>query len=169
MNALMIYQDFASAAKASAALQHLAHQYAADGLDLRVQWKILPWRLDMLKFPPTAAEALAEAADAHLIVFIGRSAQSIPGWLLQWLDQWAVRRHVADAALAVMGDANTGALPAAAIPELFQFARHHGLSVIFDDCGAIDTGAAAAREPISKSMTAITPFIPPTAGQRERG
>ena len=68
------------------------------------------------KFPPTAAEALAEAVDAHLIVFVGHCAQAVPGWLHIWLEEWAAHRHVEEAALAVMGDENTGGFTPAAIP-----------------------------------------------------
>lgn len=164
MKALMIYEDFTSAAKASAALHHSAQQYAAQDPEVLVQWKILPWRLDMLKFPPTAAEALAEAVDAHLIIFVGHSAQAIPGWLRTWLEQWAEHRHVADAALAVMGDGHTGTLSTAAIPELFQFARRHGLSVILDD-----QGSASPGDNVPKLMLPITPLIPPVTGQRDWG
>src|SRR5271154_5711262 len=67
MKALIIYDDFYSAIKANASLQH-----SADKADLAVRWNIRPWRVDMLKFPPTADEALTEALDAHLIVLAGQ-------------------------------------------------------------------------------------------------
>jgi len=81
MKALIVYQDFAFALQANAALQH-AVQYS----DVWVQWNIRPWRVDLLKFPPSADEALADAADAHLIVFGSRCAQSFPFWLQEWLE-----------------------------------------------------------------------------------
>src|SRR5271170_2880640 len=87
MKALIIYDDFYSALKANASLQHSAHK-----ADLAVQWNIRPWRVDMLKFPPTADEALTEALDAHLIVFAGHSAQSLPFWLERWIEQWIKSR-----------------------------------------------------------------------------
>jgi hypothetical protein len=169
MKALIIYQEFASAAKASATLQHTAYQYAAHDADVRVHWKILPWRLEMLKFPPTAAEALAEAVDAHLIVFVGHCAQAVPGWLHIWLEEWAAHRHVEEAALAVMGDENTGGFTPAAIPELSQFARRHGLSVIFDGQDAVESEAAFPGESLPKLTLPITPLIPPVTGQRGWG
>jgi hypothetical protein len=129
MKATIIYDDFDSAAKANTTLQHSAHK-----ADFAVQWNIRPWRVDLLKFPPTADEALTEALDAHLIVFAGRSAQSLPFWLERWLEQWAKYRRIKDAALAVVSAGSAKALSSAlARPDLSQFARRHDLSVIFDD------------------------------------
>src|SRR5271163_4397673 len=96
MKALVIYEDFACAERANAALQ-----YSAQNADVSVQWNIRPWRVDMLKFPPAAEEALTEAMDAHLIVFVGRRAQSLSFWLQDWLEHWAKYRQIKDAALAV--------------------------------------------------------------------
>src|SRR5882672_6063426 len=105
MKALIIYDDFDSAFKANATLQHSAQK-----ADCAVQWNIRPWRVDLLKFPPTADEALTEALDAHLIVFAGHSAQSLPFWLERWLEQWAKLRRVKDAALAVVSAGNSAAI-----------------------------------------------------------
>jgi len=129
MKALIIYDDFYSAVKANASLQHSAHN-----ADLSVQWNIRPWRVNILKFPPTSDEALTEALDAHLIVFAGHSAQSLTFWLERWLEQWAKYRRIKDAALAVVnaGSPRTFSL-ASARPDLTHFARRHDLNVIFDD------------------------------------
>jgi len=127
MNALIIYHDFASAAKANAALQH-----AAQCSDVIGQWNISPWRMDMLKFPPTAEEALTDAAEAHLIVFAGRSAQLFPFWLEDWLERWARNRQIEDVALAVIREAGTDPLSIPVTPELSAFAARHGLNFIFD-------------------------------------
>jgi hypothetical protein len=82
----------------------------------------------LLKFPPTADEALTEALDAHLIVFAGRSAQSLPFWLERW------HRQIKDAALAVVSAGSSKALSSApAKSDLSQFAKRHDLNVIFDD------------------------------------
>ena len=72
--------------------------------DFAGQWNIRPWRVDLLKFTPTADEALTEALDAHLIVFAGCSAQSLPFWLERWLEQSAKYRRIKDAALAAGSD-----------------------------------------------------------------
>jgi hypothetical protein len=129
MKALIIYDDFASAMKVNAALQH-----SAQNMNFSVQWNIRPWRADMLKFPPTSETALSDATDAHLIVFAGRIAQSLPLWLEHWLEHWAKCRQIEDAALAVYycrGSADAPSIPATL--ELSQFATCHGLNFISDD------------------------------------
>lgn len=128
MKALIIYDDFLFAAKANSALQH-----SEQNADLVVQWSIRPWRVDMLKFPPTAEEALTEALDAHLIVFAGRIARSLPFWLQDWLEHWAKCRQIKDAALAVIRAEIAGPLSAAAKSDLSQFARRHDMNLICDD------------------------------------
>ena len=128
MKALIIYDDFATAVKANAALQHSA-RYS----DLIAQWNITFWRVDMLECPPSAETALTEAKDTHLIVFAGRCAQSPPFWLEHWLELWAKCRQVEDAALAVYCESGSDALSLPATLELPQFAMRHGLKVIFDD------------------------------------
>jgi hypothetical protein len=127
IKALLIYDDFPSAVKASAALHHSAH-YANAG----VRWNIRPWRVEMLKFPPTAEEALTEALDAHLIVFAGPRARSLPFWLQDWLEHWAKCRRIQDAALAVFCEGSDDALSGTATPELSRFAADHGLNFAFD-------------------------------------
>src|SRR5271154_7288476 len=122
MKALVIYDDFVCAEKANAALQH-----SAQNANVRVQWTIRPWRVDMLKFPPTAEEALTDAADVHLIVFVGRCAQSFPFWLEHWLEHWAKCRQIEGAALAVFCEGSGDTTSISATLELSQFATRHGL------------------------------------------
>lgn len=131
MNALVIYVDLSSFARANNALRH-----SAQNTDFSAHWNIKPWRTDMLKFPPTAEDALTEAMDAHLLVFAGRSAPSLPFWLQDWLERWAKYRRVEDAGLAVIGAGNPGSVPSQSY--LSEFAERHGLSVIFDDRGVIE-------------------------------
>lgn len=133
MKALIIYQDFASAAKANTALQH-----SAQHSEVHVQWNIRPWRVDMLKFPPTADEALEDAMDAHLIVFAGCCTGSISHCLQDWLEKWADCRQIEAAALAIFGGENSDKLSAAAALHFSQFVKRHGLNVIFDDRGVIE-------------------------------
>lgn len=161
MKALIIYDDFNSAVKASITLLHSAHQ-----ADFTVRWNIRPWRADLLKFPPTADEALTEALDAHLIVFAGHSAQSLPVWLERWLEQWAKNRQIKDAALAVVSAERSEALSSAsAKPDLSQFARRHDLSFIFDD-GTTSIPSAIGDKPSSiednqhEHELSVSPFLP---------
>jgi hypothetical protein len=127
MKALIMYHDFAFAVRANAVLQHAA-QYS----DIRVQWNIRPWRLDLLKFPAAAEDAQAEAVDAHLIVFGSRCALSFPLWLQDWLEQWAKCRQIKDVALAVIHEDSADSLSISLTPGLSRFASRHGLNIIFD-------------------------------------
>ena len=80
MNAVIIYDRFDFAAKAKAMLERAAH-----GTGEATHWSVKPWRVDMLKLPPAAEAALAEAAEAHLIVLAVRQVQSLfPGWWTGW-------------------------------------------------------------------------------------
>jgi hypothetical protein len=152
MKALVIYDDFVCAEKANAALQH-----SAQNANVRVQWNIRPWRVDMLKFPPTAEEVLAEAIDAHLIVFVGHRAQSLSFWLQDWLVHWAKCRQTKDAALAVIGAGNTEVMSSQS--DVSQFARRHGLSVIFDERGVIED-SLLHTESLNKPKPDVSPFMP---------
>jgi hypothetical protein len=122
MKALIVYDDATCAATTNAIL----HQ-AADRADISVKWDIRPWRLNMLRFPPTAEEAMSDAADAHLIVFAIRNTQSFPTWLMKWLERWAVLRQSPGAALAIIGCGTAEASVA-----MRQFARRFGLSFIWE-------------------------------------
>ncbi len=128
MKAFIIYDDFATTLKANAALQ-LSARYS----DVSVQWNITLWRVDMLKCPPAAERALTESIDVHLIVFVGRCAQSPPSWLGHWLEHWAKCRQIEDVALALFCEGGLDALSSPASLELSQFALRHGLEVVFDD------------------------------------
>ena len=137
MKVLIIYQDFASAARANSALQHSV-QFPG----IQVEWNIRPWRLDMLKFPPVANEALLDAMDANLIVFAGHIVQAIPFWLQDWLEAWANQRRIANAALAVLGIENSKLLKTFGVSDLKEFARNHGLEVVFDDRNSVPVDPA---------------------------
>ena len=128
MKALIIYDDFAFAVRASAALQH-----SARNADFAVQWNVNPWQIDMLKFSPTAEEALVEALDAHLIVIASRNAKSSTFWFRGWLAHWAKCHQIKGAALALLGDGSFDGLAASVIDEFSSLARRHGLSLIFDN------------------------------------
>jgi len=127
MKAIIIYDNFAFAAKANEMLLQAARQ-----ADASIYWNIRPWRIDTLNLHRGAEDALADALDAHLIVFAGHRAQSLPLWLLDWLEQWVECRQIKDAAFAVIGGRNGDAFLMPATPELSLFARQHGLSFITD-------------------------------------
>jgi len=75
---------------------------AAARSDEAMQWDVNPWRLDLLKPSFLAEAALAETADADLVVVALSKTHVLPEALLGWLDHWAERRHVQDAALMVL-------------------------------------------------------------------
>jgi hypothetical protein len=124
MKALMIYDDFAGAARAGAALQN-----ATWSANVSADWDIRPWRTDVLRVASAADEALIEAADADLIVFAG-SAYSLPTWLKEWLKRWVRRREIKDVALAMIRGMDEGTFAVPAIAQLSRFAARHGLSFI---------------------------------------
>jgi len=128
LKALIVYDNFAFAAKANAILHRAAYQ-----VDTITHWNIRPWRVDVLRLPPGADEALVDAADVHLIVFAGPHAQSLPSWLEDWLERWVARRQFPDAALTVVGGIRGDSLTMPASPELLRFAHEHGLGFIADD------------------------------------
>jgi hypothetical protein len=143
MNAVIIYNDVARAAKAKAMFERAAHS-----ADFSMHWTVKPWRLDLLKVPGTAEEALADAADAHLMVLALRHPQLFPAWLQDWLKQWATRRQVQDAALAAWGGGNSDRLSAKVTPDLSKFAKHHGLSFISGDAGSCAHKSALFTRPL---------------------
>ncbi len=134
MNAVILYDDFDSAARASAAFERAARR-ADDALS----WNVKPWRLDLLESPLTAEAALADAADAHLVLLSLRHPSSLPAPVLDWLEQWAARRQVQDAALAVWDGGNGDALTASSASDISHFAERHGLSFILGDAAPVES------------------------------
>jgi hypothetical protein len=137
MKALIVYDDIACAANTTAILHRVAHH-----ADITVTWEIRPWRLSLLEIPSAAKHVLADAADAHLIVFALRNTPNLPEWTTSWLEQWAILRQTPDAALAIIGDGTPEASAGQATVLLSRFARQHGLSFIFNNHGGtVDTPA----------------------------
>jgi hypothetical protein len=130
MNAVIIYDDAACAAKARDVFERAARR-----ADAVLRWTVKLWRLDMLTAHLTADAALMDATDAHLMVLALRHPLSLPAWVPEWLEQWALRRQVHDAALAVWDGGNGDTLSTSAAPELSRLAEHHGLTFIFRDAG----------------------------------
>jgi len=125
MKALIIYDQSALASKVKAMLER-----AADRTGDALLWTVRPWRLEMLIRPLALNRALKDAAEAHLIVFAVRGQADLSPRLLEWLEMWAGRRQVQDAALAVFDGGHGDSLSATVAPELSQFAARHGLSFI---------------------------------------
>lgn len=146
LKAVIIYDDFDSATRATALLER-----ASLHTDAAIKWDIKPWRAEVLKQPALAALTVAVAANADLIVLaLGREG-STQAELLNWLKNWAENRRIADAALL--------ALPSDESPadKLGAFAESHGL-VFLDQNGV---GADANRTPFNgRWRTRSAPLTP---------
>ena len=128
LNAVILYDTLNFAAEARAMLTR-----AAQRADETIAWRVKPWRVDILKLPRVSEAAMAEAAEAHLMLLALRRAQSIFPWLVDWLEQWASRRRVREAALAIWRGECAETHPARAAPALIPFASRHGLRLILDE------------------------------------
>lgn len=149
LNAVIIYDDRDVAVKAKAALER-----AAERAERALTWKVELWRLDMLNLPPTSDMALAEAAGAHLVVLGVRQMRLVPVWLLDWLEEWALRRQVEDAALALFHGGAAG--PTTPAPALSKLAERHGLSYIFGDANASDEESGLFARSLHLRQVSVT-------------
>jgi hypothetical protein len=154
MNAVIIYERFDFAAKAKAMLER-----AANGKGEATHWSVKPWRVGMLKLSPEAEAALADAAEAHLIVLALRQVQSLFPWLADWLERWATCRQVQEAALAVWDSGNVDTRPVRATPELSQFAGRHGLSLIFEDNAPVEKESSMFASDLHEHEVSLTPTL----------
>jgi hypothetical protein len=121
LKAAVIYDDFDFAARTAALLER-----AAIRSDEVMQWDVKPWRLDLLKPSALAEAALAETADADLIVVALSKTHLPPDLLLDWLERWAARREIQDAALMVLCPEETAG-PTSSWDRLKEFATERGL------------------------------------------
>jgi hypothetical protein len=124
LKATVIYDDFDFATRVAALLERVALR-----VHEAMKWDVKPWRLDVLKQSSLAEAAVAETADADLIVFALSKAHSPPAELMVWLEHWESHRQIEDLAVMVLSPDE----PAAATPlwqELKQFAGRHGLAFL---------------------------------------
>jgi hypothetical protein len=151
MNVVIIYDRFDFAAKAKAMLERATHE-----TDETTHWSVKPWRVDMLKLPPAAEAALAEAAESHIIVLAVRQVHSL---LLDCLERWATCRQIQEAALAVWDSGNADPRSARATSELSQFAGRHGLSLIFDDHALVEDKSSMLASDLHEREVTLTPTL----------
>ena len=152
MQAVIIYDDLDVASRAIARLDNASRT----GGEI-TRWGLKWWRLEVLSGESTAQEALAESADAHLIVLAVHNQAEISPALMNWLEGWAARRQVQDAALAVFDGASGDTLSLAASPELSEFATREGLSLIVDE-GRPATNRAEVPSPGLKGLP-VDPLV----------
>lgn len=128
LKAIVICDDLAFASYAASTLERVGRQAG-----INVQWTTKSWPMNALNESALAEQALAEASDAHLILFPEHHARSLPFWVFGWLDRWAARRSIRDAAVGVIKSENAARFASPLFSELSTFAREHGLSLIVDD------------------------------------
>lgn len=135
LRAVIIYDDFDAAIRATALLERVAAR-----TDEVVKWDIKPWKFDVLKQPSLAALTGAVAANADLVVLALARAYPVPAELLAWLKNWAQQRRIQDAAVLALPSGE----PTSEDPwnELKTFAKGHGL--IFLDKNNVEAGENAA-------------------------
>jgi hypothetical protein len=163
-NAVIIYEEFDYATKAKATLER-----AAQRTDETTHWGVRLWRVDVLKLPLAAEAALAEAVEAHLIMLAVRQVQPLLPWLMDWLERWATRRQIQEAALAVWGGGSAHTRLSRATPELSQFAGRHGLSLILDDNALVEDKSSIFTSDLHKREVSMTPTLQHILEQSERG
>lgn len=126
MRAVIICDDLVFSARAAEALERVGQRN-----EVNVRWKTIFWPINILNEKELAKKALVDSLDAHLILFPARCAHSLPWWVFDWLNRWAVLRIVRDAAVGIIADEQASE-PAKLTP-LVRFARMHDLTVIVDE------------------------------------
>jgi hypothetical protein len=126
--AVVLYSELDSGKQAAHLLGRVAERAGApESCDSSL------WRFDVMEHPSVAREALYEARDAHIVLVSAQGVDHPPGWLMEWLEMWAMTRHVKNAALAAWCKAaHTGRLRQA-LGGLRKLAGDHGLDFICAD------------------------------------
>lgn len=162
LNAVIIYDTLDLAVMAKVMLER-------GRADEPTHWNVKPWRVDMLKLPPAADVALAEAAEARLMLLAVLQVQSFLPWLLDWLEQWAACRQVKETGLAVWDGGTFAHARPERHPELSQFARRHGLTWIFGDHALVEDKSSMDASDLHEREVLLTPTLPHILEQSERG
>ena len=121
LKAVIIYDDFDSATRATALLERVARR-----ADEAIKWDLKPWKFEVLKQPTLAALTVAVAANADLIVLALGRKDATRAELLDWLKNWAESRRIADAAVLAL-PSDDPPTPPAPWEELEAFAEAQGL------------------------------------------
>ena len=124
LKAVIIYDEFDSAACATALLERVALNAGE-----AIKWDIKPWRCDVLQQPTLAALTIAVAANADLIVLALHRTHFPPAGLLDWLKNWAQHRRIEDAAVLTL-HADTGSHPSNAWNGIKAFVERQHLTFL---------------------------------------
>jgi hypothetical protein len=154
MNAVVIYESSEAARQANAILRR-----ASDRADATTQWNVRQWRVELLGWPPFARRALDDAIEAHLLLLAIGNATEFPPELLNWLEVWAARREVQDAAMAVLDNTGGDTVSASVARVLHEFAERHGLSLIRGDVTSGEEESAAEPATHWKDWIGWTPAL----------
>lgn len=128
MKAVIIYHEIEFAATASSTLARVGCQPGVN-----VHWTMKYWPMKALKDVAFAEHALAQALGSHIIVFLAERASTLPSWIFYWLNRWATRRRIHNAALGVIRNGKPAGSADARYSQLLSFAQQHGLSLIADE------------------------------------
>jgi len=124
MKVFVIYDSFALACKANVELQR-----AAINIGGAFQWNICPCPTRTILEEATASQALAEAQDAHLLLFALDDSTPFSNRIETWLEGWALSRTVADSAIGILSNSNDIRKLRAYIG-LLDFAERRGLGLV---------------------------------------
>jgi hypothetical protein len=124
LKAVMVYDDRNFAARAAALLEAVARQ-----ADQNFKWEVSPWRLDILRKLSLTEIAEAETVDADVVVFALTESYSLPDDLVNWLEHWAARREIDDAAVMLIQPGQPAA-PSPLAARLRLFAETRGLTFL---------------------------------------
>ena len=124
LRAVIIYDEFDSAAHATALLERVGRRVSE-----AIKWDIKPWRCDVLQQPTLAALTIAVAANADLIVLALHRTHFPPPQLVAWLKNWAQHRRVEDAAVLTL-HAESGTHRSKAWNEIKVFVEGHHITFL---------------------------------------
>jgi len=126
--AVVLYSELESGKQAAQLLDRVAARAGvAEGCERTL------YRFDVMAEAAVAREALYEARDAHIVLLSAQKVDQPPAWLMEWLEMWAMTRHVKEAVLAAWCRAlHTNRLQRA-IGGLRSLAEQHDLDFICAD------------------------------------
>jgi hypothetical protein len=95
----IVYEDFATGARAKSALEFLL---GSEQPEVDVQLEM--WRFDLWHDPETSRQVRNELAVVDIVVFSTHGKGTVPGGVLIWLDQWLKMQRASPGALVVSLD-----------------------------------------------------------------
>lgn len=129
--AVVLYSELESGRQAARLLDRVAARAgAAESCERSL------YRFDVMQEAAIAREALYEARSAHIVLLSAQNVDRPPEWLMEWLEMWALTRHVKEAVLAAWCHAIHTKRLHRAIGGLRELAQQHDLDFICADDSA---------------------------------